>query len=206
MPTRNEAAIIRQTTPGMLPPFIVSLLPEGWLESVLNDRDERAMLRSGKRYLSNMGRETGFAVPATALVALPDGMPPALLVERFDIRDSASDNRLLAMEDLCSVLDLPPDAKYDGTIERVARALRALSTEPEEDVLTILKRVLFAWLIADGDRHRLLRDDAAASNERYPFAALTRSKLLGLGRRAAQRLSAHLHHSRLEAGTFQGCI
>jgi serine/threonine-protein kinase HipA len=26
--------LIRQTTPGKLPPFIVSLLPEGWLENV----------------------------------------------------------------------------------------------------------------------------------------------------------------------------
>lgn len=47
-------ALVRQTTPGKLPPFIVSLLPEGWLDSVLSDRDERAMLRSGKRYMSNI--------------------------------------------------------------------------------------------------------------------------------------------------------
>jgi serine/threonine-protein kinase HipA len=46
--------LIRQTTPGKLPPFIRSLLPEGWLESVLNDRDERAMLRSARRYMSNI--------------------------------------------------------------------------------------------------------------------------------------------------------
>lgn len=257
--------LIRQTLPGRLPPFVVSLLPEGWLESVLHDRDERAMLRSGRRYLSNitiaenanelatlpldvlatplathttagvftgtyagpgrsamernfernlatlyeraetprlsgmqikapmtlasdgrlspsigtpfthilkpagtsgfealplvewvglaLAREAGFAVPATALIAMPDGMPPALLVERFDIRTDASDQRLLAMEDFCSVLDLAPQAKYVGTIERVARALRGLSTSPDEDLLTLIKRVVFAWLIADGDMH-----------------------------------------------------
>ena len=257
--------VIRQTMPGRLPPFVVSLLPEGWLESVLNDRDERAVLRSGRRYMSNitiagnaselaalpldvlatrlanhtaagvftgayagpgrsaterdfernlatiyeradtprlsgvqikapmtldpagrlsasvgtsfthilkpagtsgfealplvewiglaLAREVGFAVPATALIAMPDDMPPALLVERFDIRTDANDRRLLAMEDLCSVLDLPPEAKYDSTIERVARAVRALSTSPDEDLLILMKRVVFAWLIADGDMH-----------------------------------------------------
>jgi len=257
--------VIRQTMPGRLPPFVVSLLPEGWLEGVLHDRDERAMLRSGRRYMSNitiaenrgelaalpldvlttrlvdhatagtftgtyagpgrsrmeqdfernlatiyaradtprlsgvqikapmtldrdgrlspsigtpfthilkpagtsgfealplvewvglaLAKEVGFMVPAAALVAMPDGMPPALLVERFDIREAADDHRLLAMEDLCSVLDLSPEAKYDGTIERVARALRALSTSPDEDLLTLMKRVVFAWLIADGDMH-----------------------------------------------------
>lgn len=257
--------VIRQTMPGRLPPFVVSLLPEGWLESVLHDRDERAMLRSGKRYMSNitmaenaddlaalpldvlatplaahaaagvftgtyagpgrsameqdferklaaiydradtprlsgvqikapmtlgpdgrlspsigtpfshilkpagpsgfealplvewigltLARQAGFAVPETALIEMPDGMPPALLVERFDIRAGADDHRLLAMEDLCSVLDLSPEAKYDGTIERVARALRAQSTSPDEDLLILMKRVVFAWLIADGDMH-----------------------------------------------------
>ena len=46
--------LIRQTTPGRLPPFVVSLLPEGWLETVLHNRDERTTLRSGKRYMSNI--------------------------------------------------------------------------------------------------------------------------------------------------------
>jgi serine/threonine-protein kinase HipA len=257
--------LVRQTTPGKLPPFIVSLLPEGWLERVLKDQDERAMLRSGKRYMSNiaivereselpglppdilltrlsqysrdgiftgryagpgrgdieksfegvlaqiyeradtprlsgvqikapmyldadgtlspstgkpfthilkpaatsgfealpiiewlameLGRAAGFVVPGTALAAMPDKMPPALIVERFDVRESLEDKRMLALEDLCSVLDLSPDAKYSGTMERVARAVRPLSTAPEQDLLIILKRALFAWLIADGDMH-----------------------------------------------------
>ena len=257
--------LIRQTIPGKLPPFLASLLPEGWLEAVLKNPDERAALRSGKRYMSNiaivdhqgelaalpsdvlitrlgrytreglfvgvyagpgrgtiedsferslarlyeqpdtprlsgvqikapmyldaggrlsassgkpfthilkpagtigfeslpvvewmaltLGRAAGLPAPAAALVPMPDGMPPALLVERFDIREGLNDRRLIALEDLCSVLDLPPDAKYSGTIERVGRAIRALSTAPEEDLLMLLRRALFAWLIADGDMH-----------------------------------------------------
>ena len=257
--------LIRQTTPGKLPPFIVSLLPEGWLETVLKDKDERSLLRSGKRYMSNitiveqqselatlppdilltrlekytadgaftghyagpgrsdleenfernlahiyesadtprlsgvqikapmyldadgtlspstgkpfthilkpagtdghdalpiiewldmaLGKAAGFATPDTALVAMPDGMPPALIVERFDIRESLNDSRMLALEDFCSVLELPTQDKYKGTMERVARAIRPLSTAPEEDLLIVLKRAVFAWLIADGDMH-----------------------------------------------------
>ena len=257
--------VVRQTTPGKLPLFIVSLLPEGWLETVLKERDERALLRTGKRYMSNitiverpgelaalppdvlltrldryaanglftgtyagpvrgdieqsfernlakiyeradtprlsgiqikapmyldangtlspstgkpfthilkpagttgfeslpviewialaLGRAAGFAVPAAALVAMPDRMPPALLVERFDIRESIEDRRLIALEDFCSVLGLPTQAKYGGTMEQVAKAVRQLSTAPEEDVLIVIKRAFFAWLIADGDMH-----------------------------------------------------
>ncbi|MEO5845971.1 MAG: HipA domain-containing protein [Caldimonas sp.] len=266
--TPGEAAhppLVRQTTPGRLPPFVVSLLPEGWLETVLHNRDERTTLRSGKRYMSNitiveraegssdlpldifaarldqfttnglftgryagpgrselgatfeqnlariykradtprlsgvqvkapmyldaegslspstgtpfthilkpagaggfealplvewtalaLGRAAGFDVPAFALVVMPDDMPPALIVERFDIRQGIGDDRLIAMEDLCSVLDLPPASKYDATMEQVARAMRPLSTSPEGDLLTLLRRALFAWLVADGDMH-----------------------------------------------------
>ncbi len=262
---RHGPQLIRQTTPGKLPPFIVSLLPEGWLESVLKAKDERAALRSGKRYMSNitivehdgdlatlppdilearlashskdgiftgtyagpnggeihdgfernlaklfesgamprlsgiqikapmyldnkgalvpsvgrpfthilkpagtsgfealpiiewlaltLGRAAGFAVPTAALVPMPEGLPPALVVERFDIRVGTADTRMLALEDMCSVLDLPTEAKYDSTMERVARAVRPLSTAPDEDTVILLKRALFAWLIADGDMH-----------------------------------------------------
>lgn len=257
--------LIRQTTPGALPPFILSLLPEGWLESVLHSSDERALLRSGKRYMSNitiverpseltalpadtlrtpltrftsngvftghytgpgrgplqegfernlaaifadsrtprlsgiqikapmflendgtllpsegrpfthilkpagtggfealpliewqalsLGAAIGFDTPAMALVPMPDGLPPALLVERFDIRRNKDDTRLLALEDFCSVLGVPTSAKYNGTIERVARALRPLSTAPSDDILVLFRRALFAWCIGDGDMH-----------------------------------------------------
>ncbi|GGC05222.1 hypothetical protein GCM10011494_24760 [Novosphingobium endophyticum] len=257
--------LVRQTVPGKLPPFISSLLPEGWLENVLKASDERTALRSGKRYMSNivvtedpaeildlpadvlvarladfeaagvfngryegprrgdlersfeqnlaslyaesrtprlsgvqikapmclepsgslvpatdrpfthilkpagtsgfealpmvewmsltLGREAGFMVPDFALVPMSDGMMPALLVERFDIRTSPDDDRLLALEDFCSLLDLTAADKYRGTIEQAGRALRGLSTAPEDDVLTLFRRALFAWLIADGDMH-----------------------------------------------------
>lgn len=100
-----------------------------------------------------LGRTAGFTVPEVALVAMPDGMSPALIVERFDIRRGLDDQRRFALEDFCSVLDLPASAKYDGTIERMARGLRPLSTDPMADLDILFRRAIFAWLIADGDMH-----------------------------------------------------
>ncbi|GAC1340024.1 MAG: hypothetical protein NVSMB26_27970 [Beijerinckiaceae bacterium] len=100
-----------------------------------------------------LGHAAGFEVPARALIEMPENMPPALVVERFDIRRGPDDHRFLALEDFCSVLDLPTSAKYDGTIERMTRGLRPLSTDPAADVETLFRRALFAWLIADGDMH-----------------------------------------------------
>jgi serine/threonine-protein kinase HipA len=262
---RAGPALVRETMPGKLPAFIESLLPEGWLAQILQERDERETLRRGRRYLSNivivedqkelaalpadhltttlagytdagrftgryvgpgrgeieetfaqnlarifaraetprlsgvqikapmslmpdgtlvpaidqpfthilkpagtsgfetlpvvewlcleLGRSAGFDVPEAALLTMPDGMPPALIVERFDIRRGPEDHRRLAMEDFCSILDLPASAKYDGTIERIARGLRPLSTDPARDLDILFRRAVFAWLIADGDMH-----------------------------------------------------
>ncbi|QHL92026.1 type II toxin-antitoxin system HipA family toxin (plasmid) [Sphingomonas changnyeongensis] len=262
---RAGPVLVRETTPGKLPAFIVSLLPEGWLAQVLHEQDEREALRRGRRYMSNvtivenrkeltdlpadvlattlarfceegrftgvyagpargeieetfeqslarifaraetprlsgiqikapmsltsegrlvpaidhpfthilkpagtagfetlpivewlcleLGRAAGFEVPDAALIDMPDGMSPALLVERFDIRQGAEDQRRLALEDFCSILDLPTSAKYDGTIERMARGLRPLSTDPAADLDILFRRAVFAWLIADGDMH-----------------------------------------------------
>jgi serine/threonine-protein kinase HipA len=299
--------VIRQTVPGKLPPFIVSLLPEGWLEAVLKNRDQRAVLRSGTRYMSNitiaenktrlaalpldvlttrlvghvtagvftgtyagpghsaieqdfernlaliyahadtprlsgvqikapmtlgpdgklspsietpfthilkpagtsgfealplvewiglaLAREAGFTVPAAALIAMPDGMPPALLVERFDIRTGADDYRLMAMEDFCSVLDVAPQAKYDGTIERVARALKALSTSPDEDLMTLVKRALFAWLIADGDMH--LKNLAILKTAAPGDAAFRSVRLAPVYDTLTTRIFPRLEHDRM---------
>ncbi len=99
------------------------------------------------------GRAARFEVPAAALIEMPDGMSPALVVERFDIRRGPQDQRRLALEDFCSILDLPASAKYDGTIERMARGLRPLSTDPAADLEIMFRRAVFAWLIADGDMH-----------------------------------------------------
>src|SRR3546814_19061302 len=98
-----------------------------------------------------MLRPAGFDLPDATLLEMPDGMSPALVVERFDIRRGPTDQRRLALEDFCSIMDLPAAAKYDGTIERMARGLRPLSTDPVADLDILFRRAVFAWLIADGD-------------------------------------------------------
>lgn len=258
--------LVREPVPGTLPPFIESLLPEGWLKQVLKDEDQRSAVRNGKRYMSNitiargkaelkklpfdilegrlakftsstgefrgkyegpgrsaihdsfeanlarvftsgetprlsgiqikapmyldnkgllrpaddlpfthilkpagtsgfeampvvewlsleLARRSGFETAPSALVEMPDNLPPALLVQRFDIRTGPHDQRRLALEDFCSILGVEAEDKYNGTIERMARALRSISTDPKRDLSTLFARALFAWLIADGDMH-----------------------------------------------------
>ena len=48
------ATPVRTGVPGRLPPFIESLLPEGWLERVLKPKSEQELISGGKRYMSNI--------------------------------------------------------------------------------------------------------------------------------------------------------
>ena len=264
-PTTTEGATpVRARAPGRLPPFIESLLPEGWLERVLRPKSERERISGGKRYMSNIivsenpddlralpadvlegrldaytnggafaggyagpapsfdktledrmaglyasaatprlsgvqikapmnlshdgvlrpsgdrafthilkpspgagfedlplveaaclkaARACGLETAAHAIVSMPDDLPDALLVERFDIRRDRSDRRWIAMEDMASVRGVAPSEKYEGSIEQVARALRGVSSDAEADVTALLSRAVFAWLTGDGDFH-----------------------------------------------------
>ena len=142
-----------------------------------------------------LARAAGFAVPQAVLAAMPDGMPPALVVERFDIRGDADDARMLALEDFCSVLDLPTEAKYDGTMEKVARGLRALSTVPDEDEEILLRRALFAWLIADGDMH--LKNLAVLKIAQPGQAAFSSVRMAPMYDALTTRVFPRLQHDRM---------
>ena len=99
-----------------------------------------------------LGRSAGLTAPIAALIPMPDGMPPAL-------SSSASTSARVRTTEGCwpSRISAPcwtlPNAKYDATMEKVARAVRPLSTDSKSDILTVIRRTLFAWLIADGDMH-----------------------------------------------------
>ena len=57
----SGSTLVRDTVPGKLPAFIESLLPEGWLATILAEKDARDTLRNGRRYTSNIS-----IVPAEA--------------------------------------------------------------------------------------------------------------------------------------------
>lgn len=75
----------------------------------------------------------------------------ALIVERFEfvaVRGCCAGS----LENFCWSSISQPPAKYDGTIEHIARRLTYLNN-PTADLEVLFRRAVFAWLIADGDMH-----------------------------------------------------
>ncbi len=94
----------------------------------------------------NMALNLGIAVPPHALVQLKD-KSWAYVVKRFD----RAQNEKFHQEDFCQILG--EDNKYKGSLERVGKKLWEISDVPGLDVQLFFERVLFFFMIGNGDAH-----------------------------------------------------
>jgi serine/threonine-protein kinase HipA len=83
---------------------------------------------------------------------MPDGMPPALVVERFDILRRVEDQRRFAMETSVRSWICRPRGNITAPSNHAERAKVAID-RPTADLDILYRRAVFAWLIADGDMH-----------------------------------------------------
>jgi serine/threonine-protein kinase HipA len=91
---------------------------------------------------SNLGIET----PLFSLIKLKDGSW-AYLVKRFD-RDKGLKRH---QEDFCQILE--KENKYKGSYEQIAGKIKEVSAFPGLDLQLFFERVLFFFLIGNGDAH-----------------------------------------------------
>ena len=86
-------------------------------------------------------------IPPHGLFDLLDGSP-AYLVLRFD---RTKDGGKLRCEDFAQILG--EDDKYSGSLERIGKKIRELSSIPGWDVQLFFERVLLNFLLGNGDAH-----------------------------------------------------
>jgi len=102
-----------------------------------------------------MARRAGLETAEHALVEMPEGMAPGLVIERFDIPDVNDDLRyLLRISDFCNITDTPPKNKYDSDILPCFAAIDAQSSDPQADKIAFFKRVVLSQCMMDGDMHK----------------------------------------------------
>jgi serine/threonine-protein kinase HipA len=89
----------------------------------------------------------GIDIPPHGLFDLRDGSP-AYLVRRFD---RTKDGGKLRCEDFAQILG--EDDKYAGSMERIGKKIRELSSVPGLDVQLFFERVLLNFLLGNGDAH-----------------------------------------------------
>ncbi|MBF0252530.1 MAG: HipA domain-containing protein [Candidatus Omnitrophica bacterium] len=93
----------------------------------------------------NIAEELGIDVPFHELVEMKDGSL-AYIVKRFD-RDKKGK---LHQEDFSQILD---QDKYKGSVEAIAKRIKEISAVPGLDTQLFFDRVIFNYLIGNGDAH-----------------------------------------------------
>ncbi len=115
----HAASGVSGVVPKFLTPEAQSLFRKASLRTeryiVKGSSDRLPFIAMNEHLCMEVARHTGCPVPRTEVS--DDGQ--ALVVERFDTDPSTSER--LGFEDMCSLLGLSTDEKYDSTWERVAR-------------------------------------------------------------------------------------
>lgn len=85
-------------------------------------------------------------IPLHCLLPLKDGSL-AYIVKRFDRKAGAK----IHQEDFSQILE--EENKYKGSVEQIGRKLKEISTAPGYDVQLFFERVVFNFIIGNGDAH-----------------------------------------------------
>lgn len=105
-----------------------------------------ANLPENEELCMTIAEDAGIDVPAHCLVRLKD-KSLAYVVKRFDRQG----RRKLHQEDFGQILG--KQDKYDGSVEEIGRKLKDVSGVPGLDVQLFFERVVFNFLIGNGDAH-----------------------------------------------------
>lgn len=105
-----------------------------------------ANLPENEQCCMDIAQEVGIDVPAHCLVPLSD-KSLAYVVKRFDRKNGDKINQ----EDFYQILG--PKDKYIGSVEQIGRKLKEISSVPGLDVQLFFERVVFYFLIGNGDAH-----------------------------------------------------
>ncbi len=100
-----------------------------------------------------VAKRSGLSVSKCALVQTERERPPSLVVERWDIRQSLEDRRMILAEDMCSVLGYRAREKTQGTVEDLGAKVLALSTSKQQDATDFVRQILTSWIFNNGDLH-----------------------------------------------------
>jgi serine/threonine-protein kinase HipA len=115
---------------------------------ILKPQTERfSLLPQNENLCMIIAEQMGIVVPPHGLFDLQDGSP-AYIVRRFD---RTKDGGKLRCEDFVQILG--EDDKYSGSVERIGKKIRELSSVPGLDVQLFFERVLLNFLLGNGDAH-----------------------------------------------------
>ncbi len=97
----------------------------------------------------NLARMSGLKMPAHGLFPMKDGNL-CYIVKRFD---RGARGEKIHKENMAQILAVPSEEKYSSSLEKVGKAIERHVKNTGLDLLEFFERVLFCYLIGNGDMH-----------------------------------------------------
>jgi serine/threonine-protein kinase HipA len=157
---------VRVSLGGVQEKLIVVRTPDGRTGQPLNGAASTHIIKPSAAAFSDIATNEAFCLRVArccglrtaSLETIDIGGTSCLVVERFD-RTITDDMRIVRLhqEDLCQALGVLPEGKYEDeggpSIADVVATLRAVSSAPAADVLTLLRAVAINHLVGNSDAH-----------------------------------------------------
>ena len=90
-----------------------------------------------------------FPVPSFDLLEF-ESIGRIFAMRRFD---RSLDNLPLMQEDMCQMIGVLSERKYDLSYEKIAKTIRKYSLAPQVDLYDFYRRLVFCYLVLNGDMH-----------------------------------------------------
>ena len=103
-------------------------------------------LSENEQCCMDIANRLGIDVPMHCLIELKD-KSLAYIVKRFD----RNNGEKIHQEDFSQILEQKD--KYKGSVEQIGKRIKDISTSVGEDLLALFERVVFFFLIGNGDAH-----------------------------------------------------
>lgn len=128
---------------------IIEIVQLGGTHILKPEPGEYPELPHNENICMNMAEMLGIDVPPHGLFYLAD-KKICYIIRRFD-RDTNGGKT--HVEDMAQLLGLPSDSKYESSLEKTGTAILKYSRRPYLDLVNFLERVVFCFLIGNGDMH-----------------------------------------------------
>jgi serine/threonine-protein kinase HipA len=128
---------------------IIEIVKTGGTHILKPEPSEYPNLPQNENLCMNLAAIIGIETPPHGLFYMAD-KKLCYIIKRFD-RDK--DDHKIHVEDMAQLLELPSNSKYESSLEKVGKALLVFSSKPYLDLILFIERVIFCFLIGNGDMH-----------------------------------------------------
>ena len=127
----------------------LSIVGEGGTHILKPEPGEYPELPQNENLCMNIAECLDIEVPPHGLFPMADGKL-SYVIKRFD---RASGAGKIHIEDMAQILGLPPDSKYNSSLEKIGRTILKNTQNKYLNAIEFFERVILSFILGNGDMH-----------------------------------------------------